>query len=135
MLRNPVLFVLAIVLAVAVLTTGLGAAEHHGTVTAAGIPVPGATITATKGDKRVITTTDDKGFYRFPNLEDGIWTLDVEMLGFAKISKDVGISNDAPSPAWELKLQTLDQLRAALAPPPSETAPKQAASPTEVPKA
>jgi hypothetical protein len=116
------------------------AAEHHGTVTANGLPVPGAQVTATKGDKKVATTTDDKGFYRFPNLEDGIWKIDVEMLGFAPQSKELGVMAEAPSPQWELKLQTLDQLRAALAPKPaaaaapanSETA--TVAKPTEAPK-
>src|SRR5579872_4254897 len=76
----------------------LPAAEHHGVVKSAGLPVPGATVTATQGDKRVATTTDDTGAYSFANLADGTWTIQVEMFGFAPISREVGIAPNAPSP-------------------------------------
>jgi hypothetical protein len=128
-------------LAASILTLGVMAAEHHGTVTANGMPVPGAVISATKGDKKVVTTSDDKGFYRFPNLEDGVWKIEVEMLGFATQSKEIGVMAEAPSPQWELKLQTLDQIRAALAPKPAVAATTEATAtipelkPSEAPKA
>ena len=32
--------------------TGLAASEHHGLVKFGSVPVPGATVTATKGDKK-----------------------------------------------------------------------------------
>ncbi len=79
--------------------TGLMAAEHHGTVMAGGLPVPGASITATKDDKKHVTTTDENGRYAFNDLPDGVWKIDVEMVGFAKLSTDVGISFDAPAGA------------------------------------
>ena len=53
--------------------TGLWASESHGVVKAGGLPVPGATVTAVLGDKKIVTTTDDSGFYSFPDLEDGAW--------------------------------------------------------------
>jgi hypothetical protein len=84
--------------------SGLMAAEHHGTVTSGGLPIPGATITATQGDKKTVTTTDDQGVYSFPELADGTWTIEVEMMGFARIARDVGIASDAPSDDWDLKL-------------------------------
>ena len=37
------------------------ASEHHGQVTFGGLPVPGATVTATKGDKRLGAVTDQQG--------------------------------------------------------------------------
>ena len=90
--------------AVCVVVAGLSASEHHGTVSGAGSPIPGATVTAAQGDKKFVTATDDQGRYSFPDLPDGIWTLQVEALGFAKLSRDVGIAFDAPSPSWELRL-------------------------------
>src|SRR2546427_617358 len=39
--------------------TALLASEHHGLVKSGGLPVPGATIIATKGDERHVTTTDE----------------------------------------------------------------------------
>ena len=68
------------------------------------IPIPGATVTAIQGDKKVVTTTDDQGAYSFPDLADGVWNVQVEMLGFAKKTEEVGIAPNAPSPTWDLKL-------------------------------
>ena len=58
-------------LAVWIAVAGLMAAEHHGTVKFGGLPVPGATVTATKGDKKLVTTTDENGRYAFADLSDG----------------------------------------------------------------
>jgi hypothetical protein len=100
----------------------LAASEHHGTVTANGLPVPGATVTAVQGDKKLITTTDDRGFYSFPELADGIWTIQVDMLGFSRLSQEVAVAADAPSPAWSLKLLTMDAIQQQLKPPASAPA-------------
>src|SRR5215475_6881266 len=97
---------------------GLMASEHHGTVKSGGLPVPGATVTATKGDERHVTTTDENGRYSFADLKDGVWKLDIEMLGFAKLSNDVGVAFDAPAPEWTLKLMSLAEITA---PPASAT--------------
>jgi len=99
--------------------TGLLASEHHGIIQTGGLPVPGATITATTGDKKVVTTSDEKGFYSFPELADGTWTITVESLGFVKATKEVGVVADAPSPMWDLKYQTLEAM---IAPPTAEPA-------------
>ena len=95
----------------------LMASEHHGRVTANGVPVPGATVTATQGDKKLVTTTDDQGAYSFPELADGVWTIQVEMLGFSKLTQEVAITPDAPSPSWDLKVLTFDALKQQLASP------------------
>src|ERR1017187_4846194 len=83
---------------------GLAAAEHHGQVKFGGLPVPGATVTATQGDKKLVAVTDPRGVYSFPDLADGVWTIQVEMLCFATLKQEVGVAPSAPRPEWELKL-------------------------------
>ena len=85
------------ILAAWIAVTGLMASEHHGTVKSGGIPVPGATVTAIQGDKKIATTTDDDGAYSFPDLADGVWTIEVQMLGFAKLSREIGIAPKRPA--------------------------------------
>src|SRR5208283_3792090 len=102
---------------------GLTASEHHGTVKSGGLPVPGASVTATQGDKKVLTTTDENGLYSFPELADGIWTISIEMLGFEKVSREIGVAADAPSPTWDLTMQSLEAMTAPLPPPPAPVAP------------
>ena len=104
-------------LAVWVAVAGLMAAEHHGVIKSGGLPVPGASVTATKGDKKLYTTSDENGRYSFADLADGSWTIEVEMLGFAKLSNEVGIAFDAPSPEWNLKFLSMSAITAAAAAP------------------
>ena len=79
------------------------ASEYHGTVNAGGQPLPGATVSAARGDSKIVTTTDEKGAFSFRDLPDGNWTIDVEMLGFEKLTREVGVAPDAPPPAWDMK--------------------------------
>jgi hypothetical protein len=104
---------------------GLMAAQHHGTVKSAGLPLPGVTVTAVQSDKKHVTTTDENGRYSFPDLADGVWTLQIEMVGFETLNKDVAIAYDAPSPEWTLKMASLAAI----------TAPKPAGTPTPAPAA
>src|SRR5205807_10125281 len=116
---------LARFLAAWIAVSGLMAAEHHGVVKAGGLPIPGATVTATMGEKKLVTTTDESGRYAFPDLADGTWKLEIEMLGFAKLAREVGIALDAPSPEWELKFLPAGSILntpAAPAPPPATAA-------------
>jgi len=101
---------------------GLMASEHHGSVNSGGLPVPGATVTATQGDKKVVTTTDENGLYAFPELADGVWTISIDMLGFEKASRDIGVAADAPNPVWDLKMQSLEAMTAPPPPPPAPPA-------------
>ncbi|MGD0774922.1 MAG: carboxypeptidase regulatory-like domain-containing protein [Candidatus Solibacter sp.] len=126
-------------LAVWITAAGLMASEHHGLVKFGGLPVPGATVTATKGDQKLATTTDENGQYSFPELADGAWTIEVEMLGFAKLSNEVGIGVDAPATEWNLKFLSMSAI---MAPPPvptptpapaTATATAPAATPTATP--
>jgi hypothetical protein len=117
-------------LAVACLAVcGLAASEHHGTVKFGSVPVPGATVTATKGDKKAVAVTDANGDYSFPDLEDGVWNVQVEMLTFATVSKEIGVAPDAPGAEWELKMLSMDEIKPALqATPTPGTAPTTATS-------
>ena len=92
------------------------ASEYRGQVTFGGLPLPGATVTATQGNQKATATTDRQGLYSFPDLSDGSWTIEVEMLCFLTIKQEVVIAPDAPTANWELKLLSLDQIRATIKP-------------------
>ena len=96
----------------------LAAAEHHGQVVFNGLPVPGATVTAVQGDKKVVAITDQQGNYAFPNLADGVWNMTVEMLCFEPKKDEVAVAPGAPNPIWEMKLLPFDQIKASAPPPP-----------------
>src|ERR1019366_802801 len=115
--------------------TLLPASEHHGVVKFGGLAVPGATVTATQGDKKQVAITDPRGLYMFADLADGVWNLQVEMLCFATLKNEVAIAPNAPSPEWELKLLPLDEIKAAAPPPATTPAATAAAAPATSPAA
>ncbi len=86
---------LSVLPAILVSGTSLAAADLSGSVTARGLAVPGATITAVSGDRREVTSTSESGHYRFSNLAPGQWTLAVEMFGFTRLSREVAVSEAA----------------------------------------
>jgi hypothetical protein len=73
----------------------IAGSEHHGQVTFDGLPVPGATVTATQGEKKFVAITDQRGVYSFTDLDDGAWKFEVEMLGFATQTQDITIAANA----------------------------------------
>jgi trimeric autotransporter adhesin len=81
----------------------LPASEYQGTVSAGGLPIPGAMITAVQGERRVVTTSDDRGRFAFTELADGRWTIEVEMVGFAKVAREVVVTPDTEAGRWELR--------------------------------
>lgn len=89
------------------------AAEYRGSIKAGGQPVPGVTIAAIQGDKKAVTTTDERGVFRFADLSDGVWKLEVQMTGFETAQHEVGVAPGAPSPEWELKFLSESALGAA----------------------
>jgi hypothetical protein len=96
--------------------SGAMASEYHGAAKSGGLPVPGVTVTATQGDKKITTTTDQRGVFSFPDLADGAWTIEVEMLGFEKITRQVGVAPGAAASEWELKFMSEAALVASLNP-------------------
>ena len=97
-------------LAIATLT----AAEHRGQVRFGGLPIPGASVTATQGDKVVAAITDPQGSYSLNGLDDGPFTIQLDMFCFVPIKQE--ISNAEPK-IWEMKLLPLAEMKAAAPPP------------------
>ncbi len=97
-------------------TPVLAASEHHGVVKFGGLPIPGATVTATQGDKKLVTISDQAGVYSFPDIGEGVWAIDVEMLCFQPIKQDVTVGAEAAIGDFELKLLPLDEIRAQAGP-------------------
>lgn len=81
----------------------LAGAQYRGSVTSAGLPIPGAIVTATQGDRKVVTSTDENGVYTFPELDQGAWTVEVEAFGFAKTTRAVTLPAQTGT-TWDLKL-------------------------------
>src|SRR5450432_3021712 len=100
--------------AVAFVAVSAWGSEYHGQVTFGGLPVPGSTVTvtATQGDKKVVAISDDQGVFSFADLADGTWKLTIEMTGFAPLKQDIAVAANAPAGTFELKLMTIDQIRA-----------------------
>jgi hypothetical protein len=108
LLSSRLIFLLAL-LAFPVLAA---ASEYHGQITFGGLPLPGATVTATQGAKSFTTTSDQGGVYHFDDLPDGTWKIEIEMQCFSTIESNVAITANTPAGNWELKLLPLDQLTA-----------------------
>src|ERR1017187_9261954 len=123
MARNPILRTVVCGLVVCLAPALVQASEHHGIVRFAGLPVPGATVTATQGEKKVAAVTDPQGIYTFADLADGGWNLQVEMLCFTTLKMEVAVAPNAPSPEWELKLLPFDEIKASAPPPASPATP------------
>jgi hypothetical protein len=113
----------------------LTASEHHGVVKFGAVPVPGATVTATKDDKKAVAITDESGAYLFPDLEDGVWKVTVEMQTFATQSKEIGVAGGAPGAEWDLKMQSIDEIKPAQQAPTPAPAATPPASGTTTPAA
>jgi hypothetical protein len=114
------------------------ASEYRGQVFYGGFPVPGATVTATHGDRKVATVTDPGGVYSFPDLADGRWKIEIEMQCFSAIKAEVTVAAKTPPAKWELTLLPLEQLKklAAQAPMlPSATSALNAPAPEKKPGA
>jgi hypothetical protein len=105
------------------------ASEYRGVVTFGALPVPGATVTAKQGTKQFTAITDQMGSYAFVDLPDGSWTIRIEMTAFATVEQAVTIAPSMPTAAWELKMLSLDAIRATLKPVPGMLTSVQQAAP------
>src|SRR5262252_6903664 len=118
--------ILAGSLVVGGMCTTAWAADHHGRVMFGAVPVPGATVTAARGDERRATVTDQQGAYHFADIADGVWAIRVEMVGFAPANGEVTIAAGAPASTWDLKLLPFDDISRGL--PPASPEPREPAS-------
>lgn len=109
--------------AVLICAFSLSATEYHGRVSFGGLPLQGATLTAKQGDKTFSAVTGMDGMYSFPNLPDGDYSVTVEMLCFAPVTKSITIAFGVPTAEWELKLLPAEEIKASAvaAPPPAAT--------------
>jgi hypothetical protein len=110
MRRPRQIFYLACTLVGLAFPCSAAASEYHGQVTFAGLPLPGATVTATQGTKKITVVTDQGGLYAFPDLADGPWKIDIEMQCFASVHVEVNVSPSTPPAKSELMLLPLDQI-------------------------
>ena len=92
--------------------------EHSGQVMVGGVPVPGATVTASAGDKKLVTATDEQGRFTFPDATAGVWTLRVDMLGFEPLTQDITVTAEPQPSAWTLKLKPFEEITRGIAIPP-----------------
>jgi len=122
-----VLAVLVLVLPAAMTAGQSGVQQQQpnliGRVLHADLPVPGATVTATRAQRTVTTTSDENGVFRFAGLEPGGWTIKIEMRGFAPLSRDVNVVAGAQAAVWEMSLLSFEEITKGLPPPVSQAAP------------
>src|SRR5262245_4568454 len=119
-----------------ILTVSLEPSEHRGVVKLGDVPVPGAVVTALQNDKKLLAVTDAQGQYTFPDLTDGAWTLQIEMLGFESVKKEVSVAAGAPATEWTLKILPISEIGAttvAATKPPDPPSPQPARSAAPAP--
>ncbi|MEO7142188.1 MAG: TonB-dependent receptor, partial [Bryobacteraceae bacterium] len=76
-----------------------------GDVRSGGQPIPGATVTAELGGKKLVTVTDDSGHYVLDGMTPGTWTLEVDMFGFATAKRSVEAGASVAKVDWNLDLK------------------------------
>ena len=81
------------------------ALAQDGVVRSGGLPIPGATVTATAGTQKFSSLTDEDGRYHFKVLPPGAWTIQVDSFGFVPAKKQVTISAIPSLEAWALELR------------------------------
>jgi Carboxypeptidase regulatory-like domain len=104
------------------------ASDLSGRVVFNNAAVPGATVTATRGGRTVSTVTDEQGAFRLTGLDDGAWTVTVQMDGFVPAGLDVTIPPSGPSLQITLTLRKYADMLADLVP-----AAEQASAPDTTP--
>ena len=94
----------------------LAASDYFGQVTFNGVPVPGVSVTATQGDKKAAATTSQDGIFQLADLADGLWTLTIEMFGFATITREISVPAPTEPPPDALAVRSYDELTRDLPP-------------------
>src|SRR5688572_31294821 len=115
--RGAAVWLLVVLLALG-RSSVLAAADYFGQVTFNGLPVPGATVTATQGDpstplgagKKASATTNADGIYKLADLADGLWTLTIELFGFARITREITVPTKGDPSPDALSVRSFDEL-------------------------
>jgi hypothetical protein len=95
-------FALLMVIAAAQTTT---TTHVTGTVRSASLPIPGATVAARQGDRRISTTTDENGQYEL-DLPSGTWNVEVNMMAFGTARRDLVVGNTPASVDYALEIRS-----------------------------
>lgn len=102
---------LGLLVAAAFSTSVVSASDQRGAVRFREVPVHGALVQATQGEKTVRALTDHEGRYVLPDLADGTWTIHVEMPGFETIRREIVISEETVPTEWSLRMLALDEIQ------------------------
>jgi len=113
-----------------VTASALAAAVLTGRILFSGLPVPGAVVTASHGAHVITTSSDGDGVFRLPDLEEGAWTLRVQMRGFADVTREIAVPFTGAPLTITLAMRTYAEIIGTGAPPPSSS--PQAADPADV---
>lgn len=84
----------------------LSASAQTGEVRSQGQAIPGATVSAQQGNKKLVTITDASGHYTLDGLTPGPWMLQVEMFGFVTAKREVQIVAAPANLDWNLELKS-----------------------------
>jgi hypothetical protein len=83
----------------------LQADEYKGVVRSAGLPIPGAAVTASRDTAQSTAFTDENGAFLFADLAPGVWTVEATMAGFEPARREVTLDGRAGTTELELKLK------------------------------
>jgi hypothetical protein len=97
----------------------LAATVLTGRILLAGLPVPGAVVTASYGEHVVTTTSDVDGVFRLPDLDEGHWTIRVQMRGFAEATREISIPFTGEPLTITLTMRSYAEIVGTAGPPPA----------------
>jgi hypothetical protein len=110
----------------------VSAAEYRGQVVFNDLGVPGAVVTASQGDQKLVAITDAQGGFSFSDLPDGVWNIRIDMQTFSSLQREVTIGSATASEKWELRLLPIDQIQGLQTPTPTPAPqPAQASAATD----
>ncbi len=78
---------------------------QSGVVKSDGLPIPGATVKATQGERILLTVTDANGDFKIDGMGAGTWIVEVDMFGFDHARKEVQIGQTPAKIDFTLQLR------------------------------
>ena len=87
------------------ISSTLFASQHYGYVRSGKKAIPGATVTASLDQWKLVTTTDESGMYVFDLPGWGKWVFQAEMFGFSPAREERTLSGGASVLDFDLQLQ------------------------------
>ncbi len=81
----------------------LAATEQSGFVRGADQFLPGASVTAVRGDTKITTFTDESGRYKL-DLAPGVWDLQVQVFGFTPVHEQITVGSKPAFKDWTVEM-------------------------------